>query len=65
MIDCRHHVEAEDLICPGSRETVSCASPANYTGQHVPRFSHRDGPTLCWHRGGWAEPIEREVVRVS
>ena len=62
QLDTRHDVDPDDLICPGCHEPVSCAPPANYTGQHVPQFSYRDGSTLCWYRGGWAEPIEREVM---
>lgn len=60
VVDSHHLLEAEDLICPGCHEPVSCEPPANFTGPRVPQFSHRDGSTLCWHRGGWAEPIERE-----
>ena len=62
-IDSCHYVDPDDLICPGCHETVSCQPPVNFTGQRVSRFSHRDGSPLCWHQGGWAEPIEREVFR--
>jgi hypothetical protein len=60
VIDCRHHVDAQDQICPGCHEPVSCQPPANYTGQRIPQFAHRDGSPLCWYQGGSAEPIERE-----
>jgi hypothetical protein len=65
QLDTRHHVDAEDLICPGCREVVSCQPPVGYTGARVPQFSHRDGSTLCWTGNGWAEPMEREIVRTS